>query len=134
MKREEVIEYINSLKGYEGYIQFSHRPIDIKKDIFIDKDPIISDERGFVLEAYFFNGQDSISIRQINSGWVVDESKNIILEDIGTYHAIGDLKIKMAQQWRVKSDENCVNMEVMKLEKVVFAGFEKGESHDNSTI
>ena len=34
--KEEIIEYINGLDGYEGYVQFSDRPIDKDKDIFCD--------------------------------------------------------------------------------------------------
>ena len=127
MKKEEVVDYINALKGYEGYVQFSHRPIEMERDVFLECDPKVEDEKGFVLEAHFFNGSDAVSIRQVNAEWVVDESSNVSLDNVECYHAIGDLKIKMAQIWMPKKDENCSNMEVMKLEKVVFAGFEKGE-------
>ena len=34
----------------------------------------------------------------------------------------------MAQIWATQSDALCEGMEVKKLSKVVFAGFEKGES------
>jgi CRISPR type III-associated protein (TIGR04423 family) len=126
MNRSEVIKYINGLKGYEGYVQFSHRPIDMKKDIFIDKEPKVEDEKeGFVLEAHFFNGVDSVTIRQINSEWLVDENRAISLDDVHSYHGIESLELKMAQVWRAKKDKNCANMDVLKLEKVVFAGFKK---------
>ena len=41
--RNEIVEYINTLKGYEGYVQFSHRPIEIEKDVFEGRDPKIED-------------------------------------------------------------------------------------------
>ena len=126
MNRSEVIKYINGLKGYEGYVQFSHRPIDMKKDIFIDKEPKVEDEKeGFILEAHFFNRVDSVTIRQINSEWLVDENRAISLDDVHCYYGIESLELKMAQIWRAKKDKNCANMDVLKLEKVVFAGFKK---------
>ena len=130
-----VIEYINSLSGYEGFVQFSHRPIDIEKDVFVDQEPKVEDEKeGFIYEAYFFNGSDSISIRQVNSGWIEHKESNISLKHVEKFYAIDSLEIKMAQQWKPQEDKNCANMQVMKLEKVLFAGFEKGENNDNSTI
>ena len=133
--REEVIAYTNTLGGYEGYVQFSHRAIDIDKDVFIDKEPKVEDEVGFIYEAHFSNGNVSIMIRQQNDAWVVSTT-NIEDAEFETFHAIAGLKVKMAQIWEAKKDELCEGMEVMKLQKVVFAGFEKkkGEANDNSTI
>jgi len=127
--REEIVEYINTLKGYEGYVQFSHRPIDMGKDVFIDKDPSIEDENGFVYEAHFANGKESISVHQINDGWLVSKT-NIENVETEIYKAIDTLKVKTAQIWGKERDALCENMEVMNLKKVVFAGFleKKGES------
>jgi len=130
---EEVIEFINSLDGYSGYVQFSHRPIDKIKDIFIDKNPKINYENGFIYEAHFCNGKESISIKQINNEFLLSRSdiSNIKEDDIQIYIsdiAGFDYKIKMAQIWKSESDELCDSMKVMKLQKVVFAGFEKGEN------
>jgi CRISPR type III-associated protein (TIGR04423 family) len=41
---------------------------------------------------------------------------------------IDTLKVKMAQVWEKEADALCEGMDVMKLKKVVFAGFEKGEA------
>jgi CRISPR type III-associated protein (TIGR04423 family) len=128
--KTKIIEYINTLQGYEGYTQFSHRPIDQDKDIFYEgKYPKVEDEAGFIFEAHFCNGIKSISIRQINDSWLVSKTdiSNIVDEDIQDY--ISDIegfnyKIKMAQIWEKKPDDLCANMEVKKLTKVVFAGFE----------
>jgi len=130
---EEVIEFINSLDGYSGYVQFSHRPIDKIKDIFIDKNPKINNENGFIYEAHFCNGKESISIKQINNEFLLSRSdiSNIKEDDIQIYIsdiAGFDYKIKMAQIWKSELDELCDSMKVMKLQKVVFAGFEKGEN------
>ena len=140
-KKEMIIEYINKLQGYKGYVQFSHRPIDKEKDIFVNENPQVKDEDGFIYEAHFCNDKQSIQIRQINDSWLISKTdiSHIKDEDIQTY--ISDIenfdyKIKMAQIWEPQDDEEneseeikdelCENMKVKKLKKVVFAGFEKG--------
>lgn len=125
--RTEIIEYINSLKGYEGYVQFSHRPIEIEKDVFMDKDPKVEVESGFVYEAHFSNAVESITIRQLNDVWLVSKTDIEGIEP-EIFYGIADLKIKMAQIWKVREDGLCEGMEVKKLSKVVFAGFKKGET------
>jgi len=137
MKKEDIIKIINNkYKTFSGYVQFSHRPIDKSKDIFFDgKSVKIEDEEGFIYEAHFCNGTESIQIRQLNDNWLVSETdiSSIDKKDIQTY--ISDIenfsyKIKMAQIWETNPDKLCENMDVKKLTKVVFAGFEpmKGES------
>ena len=133
--KEKIIEYINSLKGYQGYVQFSDRRI---KDIFETFSDIKVDAKdGFVYEAHFYNGKDSITIKQINNYWLVDETKDTPLADTQTYMAINNLKVKMAQIWKEvedmlcelekdDSDKTTKGMQVKKLKKVVFAGFENG--------
>ena len=130
-RMEEVVAFINSLDGYSGYVQFSHRIIDKTKDVFIDKSPKINNENGFIYESHFCNGKESISIKQINDSWIVSKTdiSSIEQEDIITY--LSDIKdfnykIKMAQIWQSEPDELCEGMKVMKLKKVVFAGFENG--------
>jgi len=123
--RTEVIEYINSLKEYEGYVQFSHRPIDLEKDLFPRTTDIeLENQQSFVYEAHFCNGQESIMIRQQNADWVVSKT-DIASAEFETFYGIAGLKVKMAQIWQSEADELCDGMEVMKLQKVVFAGFEK---------
>jgi len=129
--KKEVIDYINELQGYQGYVQFSHRPIEKSKDIFLDNNPQIKDEKGFIYEAHFCNGKENISIRQINNSWLVSKTdiSNISSSDIQEF--ITDIKefnykAKMAQIWEEVEDELCENMKVKKLKKVVFAGFVDG--------
>jgi len=129
--KKTIVECINSLKGYQGYVQFSHRQIIKDKDIFIDENPKVEDEAGFIYEAHFYNGTDSITIKQVNDNWIVDKIKNTPLDDTQTYLSDVkgfDYKIRMAQIWEAEKDDFCEDMEVKKLKKVVFAGFEKGES------
>ena len=130
--KEGIIAYINTLKGYEGYVQFSHRPIDKEKDIFYDgKEVKVEDESGFIYEAHFYNGKESISIRQINEHWLVSTADIPEMKSEDTQSYISDIEgfnynIKMAQIWKPKADNLCADMKVMKLEKVVFVGFENG--------
>jgi len=135
--KQKVIEYINNLQNYQGYVQFSHRPIDKTKDIFL-QNPKITDEKGFIYEAHFCNDKESISIKQINDKWFISKTdiSNIDETDIQEY--LTDIKefnykVKMAQIWKEENDPLCEDMKVKKLKKVVFAGF-KGEKNDNSTI
>jgi len=120
----EIIDYINTLKDYEGYIQMSDNPISDIREKFSDIS--FTPKSGFAYEAHFFNGTDSISVRQINDSWFVDETKNISLEDTQHYFSKYG-KVRMAQIWEEEIDPLCENMPVMKLKKVVFAGF-KGET------
>jgi len=123
--KNKVIEYINNLKGFRGYVQFSHRELDIAKDIFIDKDPSISPEEGFIYEAHFANKDEYITIKQLNNSWVIDRDflKNSEEQE---YYGIGGIKVIMAQIWEDAEDKLCEDMPVKKLKKVVFAGFKKG--------
>ncbi len=131
MRKEDIVKTINEkYKDYQGYVQFSHHPIDKSKDIFYDgKEVVIKDEEGFIYEAHFFNGTISIAIKQINDNWLI--STTPIKGDEDTKEYVTDIKefnykIKMAQIWEAKPDPLCENMEVLKLQKVVFAGFENG--------
>lgn len=132
-EKADLMRDINThLKGYQGYVQFSHRPIDKERDIFYDgKEIEVEDEEGFIYEAHFCNGKESISIRQINEHWLVSTTdiSKVDKKDIEKY--ISDIegfnyKIRMAQIWEAKADDLCVGMKVMRLKKVVFAGFENG--------
>jgi len=133
---EEVLKYINEkLAGFEGYVQFSHRPIDKDKDIFYDgKVPQVENEEGFIYEAHFANDEQSIAIKQINDTWIIAltdlKETDMTDEDIQSY--VSDIenfrRIKMAQIWVEEADSLCEGMSVKSLKKVVFAGFEKGDS------
>ena len=126
LNRDEVIDYINNLKGFRGYVQFSHRPLDLAKDIFTDNDPKVDNEIGFIYEAHFANENEYITIKQSNNSWAVDRGslKNI---EIQKFYGIAGNKVKMEQIWQEESDELCEDMLVKKLKKVVFAGFAQGD-------
>ena len=124
--RTEIIDYINALTGYQGYVQFSDRSIE---DVWQEFSDIhVAPKAGFVYEAHFYNGTESIAIRQLNANWFVcvTDISSIHPEEINTYHGKTG-KVKMAQVWEEERDPLCEEMPVKRLTKVVFAGFDKGE-------
>ena len=129
MIREEIKDYINEeLQSYQGYIQYSNRPISKQDDIFIKDNPKVDEKGGFIYEAHFSNKQESIIIRQINDSWVVTKTDILNVENSDIEAYISDIKdcpkIKMAQIWEEEADEFCEGMMVKKLKRVVFTGFE----------
>ncbi|PPB74364.1 TIGR04423 family type III CRISPR-associated protein [Campylobacter hyointestinalis] len=133
--QKDIQSYINSLKNCVGYLQISNEDLKEhkqdriwkqKSDINVD----FSSIKGFVYEAYFFDEtfNRSIAIRQINSAWLVDETnlsdKDIQSDDEQIYLSnIDGLLVKMVQIWQEQPDEFCLNLQTLKLQKVVFAGF-----------
>lgn len=140
-KNEKVVEYINLLNGFSGYIQFSNKKI-AHEDIFYNTNIHVKNAKGFIYEAHFCDDKNSICIKQINNLWYmsVSDISNLEENDIQIYKSrdIDGFKknVKLAQIWEEKEDEMCENFKVKKLQKLVFAGFtdEKGEKDDNSTI
>jgi CRISPR type III-associated protein (TIGR04423 family) len=137
-KNSDVVKHINeSLLGYRGYVQFSHRSLE-KKDIFENSDPCLDEnEEGFVYEAHFCDAKTSVMIRQQNAHWVVSttdiselsEFEWYALEKTRELETVTANWVKMAQVWKAISDPLCDNTYVLRVEKVVFAGFtvNKGE-------
>jgi CRISPR type III-associated protein (TIGR04423 family) len=127
--KQQIIEYINNLQNYQGYVQFSDEKIR-ECDIFKKfQDIKLTPTDGFIYEAHFCNDKESVSIKQINNSWLVSKTdiSNISSSDMQEF--ITDIekfnyKVKMAQIWEEVEDELCENMKVKKLKKVVFAGFE----------
>lgn len=137
-KQNILIDNLNNLKGYEGYVQFSNRKIE-KQDVFKDRDIDIvtpKEQDAFLYEAHFFSKTEakSISVHYINGRWYYDETEiPKEEEDIQCYQSNHGI-VKIAQIWEAKEDENCNNFEVKKLVKVVFAGFKKEANHDTCTL
>lgn len=138
--KKEVIEYINSnLQNYDGFVQFSNRKFDTGKDLFIDKSLKISDESGFISEAYFYNEatKTGVSIKMLDGKWLVCETNldSVLDDDIEIYASnISDssLYIKMAQIYKfeggfAKDMQGNILDEFSSpiLDRVVFAGFSK---------
>ena len=133
--KDEILKYVNeNLRDYEGYIQLMGKKID-KEQLFLagERTPSLGKD-DLIYEAHFFNANSkkSVSIRQINDGWFVDEVdlNKVMLEENDTktfYSKFSDFKMKMAQIWEEENDEFCKNLPVLKLQKTVFAGFLKDE-------
>lgn len=128
-EKNDLINDINNLIGYQGYVQFSHRPINLKTDVFKDnkKVEVVDEGKGsFIYEAHFCNEEKSISIKQINDNWLVSTTPFSEIDnkktDIQTYNSI-DGDMQMAQIWKNEKDALCDGMEVKKVKKVIFAGF-----------
>ena len=122
---QEAVAFLNALEGYEGYVQWSDRPIE---DVFKRGEPITLDAKeGFVYEAHFCNGTESITIRQLNDAWQLSRTRiaEVKEEDLQTYLSPYG-KVRMAQIWESESDPLCEGMERLRLKRVVFAGFEEG--------
>ena len=127
--RDEILKYVNSLAGYEGYIQLMSEKIDEKHIFFAgERSPSLS-EGELIYEAHFFSSSQnkSIFIRQINDGWFVDEtdldSVKLSEDDVKVFYAkSSDIKIKMAQIWIEENDELCEGLPVLKFKKSAFAG------------
>ena len=153
--RDEILKYVNeNLKGYEGYIQLMGEKID-EKHLFLagERTPGLGEDE-LIYEANFFDykSKKSVSIRQINDAWFVDETElggtNLDPKknpDIKEFHSkfkpefsakFKEVKIKMAQIWQDEKDKFCEvpqgngtleGLPVLKLQKIVFAGFVKDE-------
>ncbi|MCZ6169697.1 hypothetical protein [Campylobacter ureolyticus] len=138
--KKEVIEYINSnLQNYDGFVQFSNRKFDTSKDLFIDRSLKISDESGFISEAYFYNEatKTGVSIKMLDGKWLVCETNldGVLDDDIEIYasNILGSsLYIKMAQIYKFEGgfakDMQSNVLDEFKtpiLDRVVFAGFSK---------
>ena len=123
---KQLIEHINGLDGYQGYVQFSNRVIE---DIWTVPSKVsIDDKDGFIYEAHFCNDKESLSIKQINNEWILSKTdiSKVNEEDIQIYFA-QEKNVKMAQVWVEEADELCEGMMVQKLKKTVFAGFVGGD-------
>lgn len=137
--RDEIFKYVNeNLQDYEGYIQLMGEKISKEKHVFLSGGlaPGLA-ENELIYEAYFFSKSKnkSISIRQINDAWFVDETDLSSIKfdenDIKTFYSkFGDFKIKMAQIWTEENDELCEKMPVLKFKKAVFAGFVKDKKDE----
>lgn len=129
--------YENLNSEFEGYIQMSDEKLD---KIFSSKQTLPSWEdlhknKNFIFEACFFDGDRSLTIRQINNAFVVIDEKlsnyENKTEEIFIAKSLENnmkLKAKITQIWEEKEDENCENIKVLKPTLLLFSGFTKGDS------
>lgn len=135
---EQLKSFYENLNGeFEGYIQMSDEKLN---KIFTSKQTLTSWEnlhnKNFILEACLFDGDRSITIRQVNNKFAVIDKK---LSDFSSENKKEEifiaksnnenieLKAKITQIWEEKEDENCNNLKVLKPTLLLFSGFVKGE-------
>jgi CRISPR type III-associated protein (TIGR04423 family) len=134
----ELKSFYENLNGeFEGYIQMSDGKLD---KIFSSKQTLPSWEdlhknKNFIFEACFFDGDRSLTIRQINNAFVVIDEKlsnyENKTEEIFIAKSLENnmkLKAKITQIWEEKEDKNCENLQVLKATLLLFSGFTKGDS------
>ena len=134
----ELKSFYENLNGeFEGYIQMSDEKLD---KILSSKQTLPSWEdlhknKNFIFEACFFDGDRSLTIRQMNNAFVVIDEKLSNYENKTEEIFIAkslennmNLKAKITQIWEEKEDKNCENLQVLKATLLLFSGFTKGDS------
>lgn len=135
---EQLKEFYESLSSeFEGYIQLSDEKLN---KVFTSKQKLPSwdslhNGKNFIFEACLFDGDRSITIRQVNNKFAIIDKRlsEYQKDDITTqsFLTTGYAKVNIAQIWEEKNDENCLDMKVLKPTIQLFVGFnsqEKGES------
>ena len=133
--KEKIKNYLESLEGFDGYVQISNREFDKNKDIFINKKIQIDDKDGFLIEAAFSNGNKSIMVNFINGEWIVSEyelNDKMEIIEFNTKIKNFNKKIKMAQIFEEIEEEisdingeNIENVKTLVFKTSVFAGFKE---------
>ena len=136
--QDQLKDFYENLNGeFEGYIQMSNEKLD---KILSSKQTLpfwedLHKNKNFIFEACFFDGDRSITIRQINNAFVVIDEKlsnyENKTEEIFIAKSLENnmkLKAKITQIWEEKEDENCENLQVLKPTLLLFSGFTKGDS------
>ncbi|TLT02800.1 TIGR04423 family type III CRISPR-associated protein [Aliarcobacter cibarius] len=133
---EELKDFYKSLsKEFEGYIQMSDKKLN---KIFSSRQILPTWEelhkKNFILEACLFDGDRSVTIRQVNDKFLVIDEKISNFSNISKEFFIAkslekdiSLKAKFIQVWEEKEDVNCLNMKVLKPTIQLFAGFSIGD-------
>jgi len=127
MKTNEALKnfYTELDSTYEGYIQMSNEVLKT----FTQKPSweTVHEGDNFIYEACLFNGDRSITIRQINDKFaVVDKKLSDFPEKSEEWFFTTDKKIKIVQIWEAKKDKYCEDMKVLTPTFQLFAGFDKG--------
>lgn len=139
LNKEQLKSFYESLQGdFEGYIQLS----DSKNFILLQNEKLplwqtLHNAHNFIIEANFFNGDRSITIRQINASFAVLDENISHLKDTKnieiTYKSFltqNGKKAKIAQIWEEENDALCENFSVLKPKYLLFCGFTKGNENE----
>lgn len=136
MKTYEEIKnfYINLEGKFEGYFQMSDEKLN---KVYQEKQTLPSwedlhEDKNFILEACLFDGNRSITIRNIGNSFVlIDKNISDFKEENITKQSFitnGYKEVIISQIWEEKEDENCLNIKVLKPTLQLFSGFKKGET------
>ncbi|AXX84696.1 TIGR04423 family type III CRISPR-associated protein [Aliarcobacter skirrowii] len=136
MKTYEEIKnfYINLEGKFEGYFQMSDEKLN---KVYQEKQTLPSwedlhEDKNFILEACLFDGNRSITIRNIGNSFVlIDKNISDFKEENITKQSFitnGYKEVIISQIWEEKEDENCLNIKVLKPTIQLFSGFKKGET------
>lgn len=135
--KEQLKDFYEGLSNlFEGYIQMSDEKLD---KIFSSKQTLptwenLHENKNFILEACLFDGDRSITIRQINDKFAIIDKKLSDFSDENKKEEIFiakstekdvNLKAKITQIWQEKEDKNCENLQVLKPTLLLFSGFTK---------
>jgi CRISPR type III-associated protein (TIGR04423 family) len=136
---EQLKEFYESLSSeFEGYIQMSNEKLN---KVFTSKQKLPSwdslhNGKNFIFEACLFDGDRSITIRQVNDKFAVIDKKlsQYQKENITTQSFLTTAysKANISQIWEEKEDENCLNKLVLKPTIQLFTGFQKAELQGES--
>lgn len=142
MKTYEEIKnfYINLEGKFEGYFQMSDEKLN---KVYQEKQTLPSwedlhEDKNFILEACLFDGNRSITIRNIGNSFVlIDKNISDFKEENITKQSFitnGYKEVIISQIWEEKEDENCLNIKVLKPTIQLFQDLKKEKQNDYSTI
>lgn len=133
----EKTEFLNKIKDtpLEGYLWLSdeHKPSRIYRNAKIDTS-VFDVENPFVTEGLLYDRANDLSyqIKYIDGNYRIFEhstlkqnADDLIEEKTYIAHRIdGVKKLRFAQIFTPQADKDCMNMKVLKLDRMVFKGFE----------
>lgn len=123
---ENLKSFYSELNEFEGYIQLSGDKLQIlEKKQSLPSWDTLHKGHNFILEASFFNGQRSITIRQANDKYIIIDKniKDYDHKNLNTYKVNEYLSANIIQVWEKTEDENCENLLVLKPTLQLFSGF-----------
>ena len=120
-----------SAQKYEGYVWLSNaeKPIILPNKEF-DFSQYSEKSNPFIVKALLFNEGKSITIRHTGKYHINEfdlknySDENLIDVQYLPHRLDGVEKVKFKQLWLPEKDENCEDMEVLKMNALVFTGFE----------
>lgn len=130
MTQNELKQFYEGLGGrWEGYIQLSDRRIEhiFETPAVLPAWETLHNGVNFIFEACLFDGDRSITIRQLNDAFVVVDAKlsKFLPEQrqVQTYLTEGCRPVLMTQVWELRADELCEGMETLVPTLQLFSGF-----------